>query len=780
MRSRKDVARTGRGGRTRRRAPKRPGGKVLQRLFTYLGQRDLTLNNDIVATVAVPKTVRLGYALTRQAMHARPVTAATATRPRRRPPAARSYAAAIIKAAAKLGKRRKPQPAGRMPKRGPLGAPPPGPPGVWQEIGPTRIPNGQTYGSARVDVIGRVSSIAVDPTDPKHLLLGSAGGGIWETKDTGATWAARTDHLPSCAIGAVTFDPSAPNRAYAGSGEGNFYSNLGVGVYKSTDGGTTWSVVASAPFVGVGFFDLVVDATSPSILYAATTQGLYKSTNSGASWNLKRSGVCWDISLHPGGGSVEILAAFADGLFVSTNAATSFTAVALPSVPSSPWLRLAVDRVVTTPDVAYAFGAAGSAAFLWRRTGTTWAKLTLPAVNHDPTQYFPNKLEIGQAQYDWYVAAPPGNVGQIYIGAIDTFRGTLNGSTWQWKNVTTQGANSIHPDQHCLTFGPNHATIYAGNDGGIYRSADSGATWKALNKGLGICEIEYLASDPNTWQWLIAGTQDNGTMTYTGSLVWTHVADGDGGDCGVNQLNPNIVYHSYYDVSLERSAHKGSSWTDLDPPPFSAFVNPPTSLFYPPVEVSGLTVAIGAKSLVVTRSGAAPWTAVPLGLSSGELPSAMRELDANTLLIGTTRGRMLRMSWNGTSWVKAVLGSPTARYISCIAVDPSNSLRVWVTISQSGAGHVYRSEDGGGSWVNRSAGLPNIATNAVVVDPANFQRVWVAADVGVYQTLDLGSSWAPFSNGLPNAMAVDLLFHKQDRTLICATRNRGAWVMPVP
>jgi hypothetical protein len=95
-------------------------------------------------------------------------------------------------------------------------------------------------------------------------------------------------------------------------------------------------------------------------------------------------------------------------------------------------------------------------------------------------------------------------------------------------------------------------------------------------------------------------------------------------------------------------------------------------------------------------------------------------------------------------------------------------------------GRVYRSDNGGGSWVNCTAGLPNIPINSVVVDPANFKRVWVAADVGVHQTLDLGSSWAGFSNGLPNAMAVDLIFHKQDRQLFCGTRNRGAWIIPVP
>jgi photosystem II stability/assembly factor-like uncharacterized protein len=158
----------------------------------------------------------------------------------------------------------------------------------------------------------------------------------------------------------------------------------------------------------------------------------------------------------------------------------------------------------------------------------------------------------------------------------------------------------------------------------------------------------------------------------------------------------------------------------------------------------------------------------------------MREIDANTLLVGTNTGRMLQMSWNGSAWKKTNLASPVNRYISCIAVDPSNGQRFWVTISQVGAGRVFRSDDGGSSWKNCTSGLPNIPINAVVVDPADFKREWIAADVGVYETQDLGASWTPVSNGLPNAMAVDLLLHKQDRALICATRNRGAWVMPIP
>jgi hypothetical protein len=633
----------------------------------------------------------------------------------------------------------------------------------WTGIGPSHIPDGQTYGSNRVDVIGRVSSVAVDPGDVKHLLCGSANGGIWESKDSGATWIARTDEMPTLAIGAVTFDPHDSTRVYAGSGEGNFYANLGAGVYVSTDGGTNWRVLAGAPFVGLGFYALVVDPVDRKVLYAATTNGLYVSKNSGAAWSRKRAGKCWDITVHPGGGTVELLAAFADGVFASSNQGNSFAPVALPAAPAAAWTRLAVDRVIAAPDIAYIFGAAGSSAHLWRRTGTTWKKVTpLPAVN------------ITQAWYDWYVAASPATGGQVFLGEIDTWRGTLAGTNWSWKNITTQGSKSIHPDQHSLAFSPaNSNVIYAGNDGGVYRSATSGASWTALNNGLGITEIEYLGSDPNTWTWLMAGTQDNGTIRFTGTTEWEHIADGDGGDCGVNQLNPNQVYHSYYNVSLEGSNNKGNTWTWLAPPDVP-------SLFYPPVEVSGATVAIGGSSLVITRTGGPPWKIVGLGLPAGDGASAMRAVDANTFLVGTTRGRVLRAAWNGTSWMVTSLASPAARYISCIAIDPSNPQRIWATLSQLGGGRVFRSEDAGTTWVDCTAGLPAIPINAVVVDPANFRRVWVSADVGVYESTDLGASWHNFSMGLPNAMAVDLLFHRQDRMLFCATRSRGVWVIHVP
>jgi photosystem II stability/assembly factor-like uncharacterized protein len=590
------------------------GGKVLLRLLQYLGKRDDAMNDEVVLAAARPNLPDLH--LTAQAMTAlRPEVAGPAAAEEQRP--SQRYARALIDAAAT--DEQPAGPAAAAPQAAP-GGPPPAQP-VWKALGPSLIPNGQTYGSNRIDVIGRVACVAVDPGNPSHILCGSAGGGIWETSDTGATWAPRTDRMPTLAIGALVFDPHDRRTVYAGSGEGNFYYALGAGVYRSTDGGTTWSVLASSPFVGVGFFSLVVNQSAPNLLYAGTTSGFFTSANAGVSWAQRRSRRCWGISVAPTGGAhAEILATFDDGLHVSTNGGSAFAAVPLPGAPTGQWARLAVDRVHSAPDIAYVFGAMNGRAYLWRRTGTSWTAISLPSP----------AINVTQAWYDWYVAAPPTERDRVYLGAIDGYRGDLSGGGWHWTDITTQGSHSIHPDQHCLTFGAD-GVLYAGSDGGLFRSADHGASWKALNRGLGITEVEYLGSDPATANWLLAGTQDNGTIRYTGNTVWDHVADGDGGDCGVNPLNANEVYHSYYDVSLERSNNKGNTWTNLNPPSM-------TSLFYPPVTVYGSTVTIGGSALEVTRTGAPPWTTVPLGLAAQDVATASCAPDANTVFVGPSSG----------------------------------------------------------------------------------------------------------------------------------------------
>jgi len=660
-----------------------------------------------------------------------------------------------------------PPPAGPTVRQVSAG-PPPGPlpvPGPWwQSLGPTEIPNGQTYGGgpgSRVNVSGRVGAIAVDPGNAAHVLVGSAGGGIWESSDNGASWAPRTDYQPTLTTGAVAFDPVTPKTVYALTGEGNFYASLGAGLLRSVDGGTTWSMLATSPFVGQGGYRLVVDPADTARLFAAASWGLYRSTNSGVSWAQVISALAWDVSVNPGGGG-EVLAACSTGLHESADNGATWTAVALPGAPAS-WSRLAVAHAPSDGQTAYAWGASGGQAYLWERSGGTWTAVTLPA-----------GVNVGQAWYDWYVAVSPDNPGQIYLGEINLWRGDHAAAGWTWTDISSKSSgSSIHPDQHTLAFVKGNANvIWAGCDGGIFRSDDRGITWVACNTGICITEFEYICQSRGSAFWLLGGTQDNGTERYNGSAVWLHSQDGDGGGCGVDTSNPSTVFHSFYGMGLQRSTQSGDwgTWVSIGPTVPAGY----QALFYPPVDATGSTVAQAGSSLFASVNDGTSFTEVALGLSTGAVASALRAATPTRIYVGSTAGDVVRADF-GTTWTKTALARPASGWVSGIAVHPGNANLVWLTLSSSAAGRVYRSADGGSTWTNVTANLPNLPVNAVEVDPSDQSRAWVSLDVGIWQTLDSGATWSEYGLGLPNALIEDLLLHPDARLLRAATRNRGVW-----
>jgi photosystem II stability/assembly factor-like uncharacterized protein len=675
-----------------------------------------------------------------------------------------------------------------------LGQPTPDLP-QWRSLGPWTTPNGQTYGCreckdgpTRINVSGRVSSIAIDPREPAHVLVGAANGGVWESYDRGASWLPRTDYQATLTVGALAFDPNDPSIVYCGTGEGNQWFNLGfgAGMLRSSDGGTTWSTLCTAPFIGSGFYDVVVDPADSSHLLVGTTVGLFVSADGGINWARSHVAQTWSLSITSSGGAAgEALAACSDGLWRSTDGGATWAAQVLPGAPVT-FKRLAVAIAPSNPQVAYAWGAGNARAYLWRREGATWSPLDTPPLGNPPG------LDIGQADYDWFLAVSPDRDTQIYCGAIDVHRADLSGGAWSWTNITSRGPgeDSIHPDQHAIAFEPGQPdTIYVGNDGGLYRSEDRGISWEHCNNGLVIAEFEYLAQHPGSSHWLIGGTQDNGTSRWSGSQIWEHIADGDGGYCGVNRTNPTTVFHTYYNMSPERSPRSGDldSWEPIQlPVPLDE-----GSLFYPPFACSattGDTISIGGDALYISRDNGVTWQrrTFPQKATS----SALFIPNSDLIYVGTTSGQIYKTAWTNGSWsaltalvaprTTVLVGNEVVElWVSDLLVDPVDLQRIWVTYRTIGGGRVFRSDDGGASWADCTANMPGLPINAIEVDPTDRNRVWVAADLGVYQSLDSGASWTDFSNGLPHAYVGDLILQPHARVLRAGTRNRGVWEIPV-
>ena len=199
----------------------------------------------------------------------------------------------------------------------------------------------------------------------------------------------------------------------------------------------------------------------------------------------------------------------------------------LPSDPAGSWNRLAVDRVDDTPGVAYVFGAKTPTS----DCGGAFVATKRRSLDEDH-DFAGDQHRSGLVRLVCRCHAEQYRTKSI-SARFAGFRGNLSGTTWTWTPVVTNGANSIHPDQHCLTFSPaNSSTIYAGNDGGIFKSTNKGATWTAEQLPGHEARLPRRAHCN-----LMAGTQDNGTIFRIIGSVWGHIADGDGGDCGINQTS---------------------------------------------------------------------------------------------------------------------------------------------------------------------------------------------------------------------------------------------------
>ena len=296
------------------------------------------------------------------------------------------------------------------------------------------------------------------------------------------------------------------------------------------------------------------------------------------------------------------------GLLRSGNSGTSWSRVTLSGAAArATFDRIEVCHAPSNPAVVFVAASVDGKAKLWRRA-TMAGNFNAEAV--------PAKMDTSQAWYDWCLAVAPNDVNLVIWGAIELYRGKRSAGSLTWSNISSRtSGDSIHPDQHHLAFDPSDAaTLYACNDGGLFRSVDAGTHWESLNPGLAITEFEFLAQLESDSAWLIGGTQDNGTLGDAGAGRWDQIALGDGGDCGAADGASPLCFHSYYGMWIERAPAKGPNafqWEDASPP---ASENYP-ALFYPPMDVRGKIISKAGSTVFVSPDWGKTWTEVMLPTS---------------------------------------------------------------------------------------------------------------------------------------------------------------------
>lgn len=672
----------------------------------------------------------------------------------------------------------------------------------WTLMGPTGFDSRiePTWGR----MAGRVRAMAIDPTNSNRLLLGTATGGVWLTSNGGQSWTPLTDTQPSLAIGAVAIDPNNPNVFYAGTGEANG-SYYGVGILKSTNAGQSWSVLGGTLFNRGSIAGIAISPANSNVVVVCATSGkdqgslatvgedvggIYRSIDGGQSFVQVVGAQCKDLAVVPTDFNTMYFVATrvgADGgLYKSTDAGVSWNRVA-GAVAGSDIERMAIGLSNQGTRV-WLGGKKGDQLVIQRSTdsGANWTTL---ATTDIPGSVDDASWELyceGQCDYDNSVAVNPFDANEAWLAGVGAFRTRDGGATFTQYGANNAGGGPLHVDHHLVLFDRRQqGVVYDANDGGIYRSADGGTTWTSIGGTLATIQSYHIALHPTNRNIIFTGNQDNGTTRRLDNNVWVELGGGDGGYAAVNHANPQIVYASATELSLQKSVDGGEDRFRAAIVQVPREQGEPVSFIAPYVmdPVNPEVLLAATNRLWRTADGMQSWAPVSPALTRSEgaviTNLAIARSDTSVVYTVASDGTVAR---GGAGGFVAIQRAPLPnRYATGVAVSPTDANTAYVTFSgfsdstPSNPGHVFRTNDGGASWTNVSANLPNTPVSAIAINPTVPTEVYIGTDVGVFISNNAGGSWAKMNAGLPNTGVLSLAVNATTNVLAAATYGRSVW-----
>lgn len=672
---------------------------------------------------------------------------------------------------------------------------------TWTLIGPRPSNEGSDYVTA-----GRVNGVAIDPRDSNVVYIVTALGGVWKTMDGGKNWTPLTDDQPSMAGGAIVIDPNSPDTIYVGTGEENFSqsSYYGAGLLKSTDAGATWTNIVG-PFLRDEIGAIAIQPGNSNVLLGTSNGGVWRSADAGVTWVRVLSGAPGiSLAFDPtNGASVyaslgNIFGATANGIYHSNDGGLTWAksnGSGSGTLPLSNVGRIEVTLAPSNPSILYAQLQNAGASFgallgIYKSTdsGATWNKISPPNLSVWGTQlWFTNTLRVH-----------PTNPDIVWSGALQIYRTMDGGATW--TTLPQGGANGntlIHVDFHSLAFTADGSKLYLANDGGIYSTTDTSnftVNWTGLNDTLAVTEFYGgMSLDAANAQTGLAGSQDNGTQRYDGTLNWENVTCGDGGYTALDPAFPVLAYSTCSGISIQRThGVAASSWI---PAAYGIDLTDPTQFISPIVidPSNPQTLYFGTYRLWQSTDSAGRWNAISGDLSGANKGGTIKAIaiapsDSDTIYVGTSNARIsVTNNANdptGAAWTFRNGNLPN-RVITQIAVDPVDPATAYVTYSGFAGGldtfgHVFQTTDSGATWRDISGTLPNTPVNDIVIDPDLPLALYIGTDVGVMATTDGGATWSTLGNGLPRAVIHALALQRKSRILRAATFGRSVWDILVP
>ena len=648
-------------------------------------------------------------------------------------------------------------------------------PGNWTAMGPSELgpPTGWSPG------LGRVNVVAVDPVDSNIIYIGAAAGGLWKSTDGGSTWLQpTTDRLPSIGVSSIAIDYTNPLIIYIGTGDADAFDSYSIGVLKSTDGGLTWSQTGLKWTTNQvrSICKLLIDPVDPNILFAATKDGIYKTTTGGNSWTIVKTGVFRDMEFKPG--NSQVIFAAGTSFYRSDDGGNTFNNVTTGLPISTVVDRLSI--AVTLADTNYVYVAGGKSTNsgfhgLYKSVD---GGITFVVQSNSPNIYGweTDAADVGgQSWYAMTLCVSPTDPEKIYSGGVNIWESQNGGVDWSinahWLYPTTSPIQYVHADHHFMEF--IGSVLYAGCDGGIYKSTDGGINWTDKSTGLSISQFYRIGGAKNDPGLFMAGAQDNGSILRQNGQ-WSQIIGADGMEVAIDPVNTANIFGAIQYGSIFRSTDGGLTNELLNDSTVNESGDWVTPFMLDPANHNRFYV--GYTNVWSWDSIGSTWA--KLSNLSGNIITGLMVSDANPDYIYIIRGNSIYKSIDGGgNFTNITTGLPFGlAQLTYIAVHPTDAGKIWVTFSGRSAGNkVFFSPDTGQTWINESINLPNIPVNCIAYLNGTNDGLYIGTDMGVFYKDNTLSAWQPFWNGLPNVVVTELEPNYVSNKLRAGTYGRGAW-----
>src|ERR1700751_5379908 len=682
---------------------------------------------------------------------------------------------------------------------------------------------------------GRIDDFAVVELNPNIVYVGVASGGVWKTTNNGTTWEPVFDKENVSTIGDIAIAPSDPSVIWVGSGEPNNRqsSSWGDGIYKSTDAGKTWKNMGLAETHHIG--RVVVNPKNPDVVYAATLghlwgpnpeRGVYKTSDGGKTWSqvLKISndtGVS-DIAMDSESPDTLYAAAYTrrrtpfgyngggmeSAIYKTTDGGASWKKLTkgLPYENGGETGRIGLDVYRKDPNIVYAL-VQHEKGGIYRSEdkGETWKKMG--ETNPRPSYY-------SQVRID------PNNDLRIWVLGAAMYFSEDGGKTFSTRRV-----QKIHGDFHALWIDPADSKhIITGSDGGIHWSYDNGKTWDFLNN-IAIGQFYEMGLDNEKPYHICGGLQDNGSwcgpsatvgLDGIGNQYWTLIHCVDGFYAQIDNVEPWIVYTESQDGYLARRNLRTAQERSIKP---EAKFGEPHYRFQwnSPVAVSAHdhnTIYYGGNYFFKSTDRGDSWTRLGNDLTSGVdrnklqifgktpdkqtlsrhdgveeyptiTPISESPVAADVLWAGTDGGTVQGWRDGGKSWknvASQVPGVPHGTYVSRVVASKYAASSAYVAFdghrTDDYGVYIFATSDYGETWQAIRHGIPDTAGSVHVVreHPRNANLLFAGTEFGLWISWDRGANWTAFKNNFPTVPVDDIELQAAYNDLVLATHGRSIWI----